>query len=109
MAFFEVTEDCLSRLLPISLADAQIRERRDLQRLLRAHLSQLLPDLLVISEEFEGWDDSKRRVDLLAIDRVGNLVVIELKRGDTGHHMDLQSIRYAAMVSTMTFAQAVDA
>ncbi|WP_266159727.1 hypothetical protein [Dyella silvatica] len=109
MAFFEVADDRLSRLLPTSLADAQIRERRDLQRLLRAHLNQLLPDLLVISEEFGDWDDSKRRVDLLAVDRMGNLVVIELKRGDTGHHMDLQSIRYAAMVSTMTFAQAVDA
>lgn len=109
MAIFEVTDERLSRLLPTSLADARIRERRDLQRLLRTHLNQLEPELLVISEEFGDWEDSKRRVDLLAVDRKANLVVVELKRGDTGQHMDLQALRYAAMVSTMTFAQAVDA
>ncbi|MFO1065393.1 MAG: hypothetical protein U0892_16125 [Pirellulales bacterium] len=63
--------------------------------------------MLVISEEFCDWDDSRRRIDLLAIDKDANLVVIELKRTDDGGHMDLQSIRYAAMVSSMTFGQAV--
>lgn len=63
----------------------------------------------MIAEEFGDWDESKRRIDLLGIDRKANLVVIELKRGDTGAHMELQAIRYSAMVSTMTFEQAVDA
>ena len=62
----------------------------------------------MISEEFGHWDESKRRIDLLAIDRQANLVVIELKRGDTGSHMELQAVRYAAMVSKMTFEQALD-
>ena len=35
------------------------------------------------------------------------MVVIELKRGETGEHMDLQAIRYAAMVANMTYDQAV--
>jgi len=30
-------------------------------------------------------------------------VAIELKRTEDGGHMELQSTRYAAMVSTMTF------
>jgi hypothetical protein len=34
--------------------------------------------------------------------------VVELKRDMTGQHMELQALRYAAMVSTMTFAQAVE-
>jgi len=34
--------------------------------------------------------------------------VIELKRTNDGGHMDLQAIRYAAMVSTMTFKQSVE-
>ena len=34
--------------------------------------------------------------------------MIELKRGYTGEHMDLQAIRYAAMVANMTYEQAVD-
>lgn len=109
MPFFEVSGDRLSRLSRVSLAEVAVHERRDLQRLLRVHLSELLPDVLVIAEEFGDWDDSKRRIDLLGIDRKANLVVIELKRGDTGAHMELQAIRYSAMVSTMTFEQAVAA
>lgn len=107
MPFFEVAEEKLKPLTRTSLSDVAIRERRDLQRLLRAHLPELLPDVLVISEEFGDWEESKRRIDLLGIDRTGALVVIELKRGDTGAHMELQALRYAAMVSTMTFEQAV--
>jgi hypothetical protein len=62
--------------------------------------------VLVIAEEFAEWEDSKRRIDLLGVDKAANLVVSELKRDDDGGHMELQAIRYAAMVSTMTFAQA---
>lgn len=64
---------------------------------------------MVLAEEFSRWDDSSRRIDLLALDRDANLVVVELKRTDDGGHMELQALRYAAMVSTMTFAQAVEA
>ena len=109
MPFFEVGADRLNRLVRIGLADVAVHERRDLQRLLRAHLAELLPDVLVIAEEFGDWDDSKRRIDLLGVHRDGSLVVIELKRGDTGAHMELQAVRYSAMVSTMTFEQAVAA
>lgn len=109
MSFFEVRDSRLQRVTPTTLAEAAIWERRDLQALLRQHLPELVPDLLVIAEEFGDWDDSKRRIDLLALDRDANLVVIELKRGDTGVHMELQALRYAAMVSTMTFEQAVTA
>jgi hypothetical protein len=35
--------------------------------------------------------------------------VIELKRGATGEHMELQAVRYAAMVSTLTLDQAAQA
>jgi hypothetical protein len=34
-------------------------------------------------------------------------VVVELKRDEDGGHMELQALRYAAMVSAMTFDQAV--
>ena len=63
------------------------------------------PNLLVISEEFGDWEESKRRIDLLAVDREAKLVVIELKRTESGGHMELQALRYAAMVSTMTFRE----
>jgi hypothetical protein len=84
-----------------------VKERADLQRLLKANIGVVAPDVLVIDEEFGEWEDSKRRIDLLGIDRDANLVVIELKRDDGGGHMELQAIRYAAMVSRMTFQRAV--
>src|SRR5262249_48129337 len=59
-------------------------------------------------EEFCEWDDSRRRIDLLGIDKNAKIVVVELKRNDEGGHMELQAIRYAAMVSTMTFGRACE-
>src|SRR5215467_15677204 len=90
-----------------SLAAEQIRERQDLQRVLRERIDVLGDDLLVVAEEYGQFEDSRRRVDLLALDRKGTLVVIELKRTDDGGHMELQSLRYAAMVSTMTVGHLV--
>ena len=67
-----------------------------------------MPDVIIIAEEFSDWKDSRRRIDLLGVDKNGNLVVIELKRTEDGGHMELQALRYAAMVSAMTFDQAAE-
>jgi hypothetical protein len=58
---------------------------------------------MVVAEEFGEWEDSNRRIDLLCLDKQARLVVVELKRTDDGGHMELQAVRYAAMVSSMTF------
>ena len=44
---------------------------------------------MVIAEEFGDWLDSSRRIDLLCLDSVANLVVVELKRTDDGGRLDL--------------------
>ncbi|QKE85334.1 hypothetical protein [Arthrobacter sp. NEB 688] len=111
MPIFEVQPGGLMPLVQTSLAAEQLWERRHLQSFLRRHLHEVdgASDLMVIAEEFADWADSKRRIDLLAVDRRGNLVVVELKRGTTGEHMELQAVRYAAMVSTVTLDQAARA
>ncbi|NQT20900.1 MAG: hypothetical protein HQ592_14430, partial [Planctomycetes bacterium] len=109
MPIYEFTQDTINRIPETTFSTEDFKERDDLQRLLRDNVAVIAPDTLVIAEEFGEWEDSKRRIDLLALDRSGNLVVIELKRTGDGGHMELQAIRYAAMVSTMTFEQAVRA
>jgi hypothetical protein len=108
MPLYEITSNDLLTLEATSFEAAGVKERVDLQRLLREQIEVIAPDALVISEEFSEWDDSKRRIDLLAVDTDANLVVIELKRTGDGGHMELQAIRYAAMVSAMTFDRAAD-
>lgn len=99
MAFFEMSKDCLREIPDTTFAAAGIRERDDLQRLLRAQIGIVAEDTLIVAEEFGEWDGSNRRIDLLGLDKDANLVVFELKRTEDGGHMDLQAIRYAAMVS----------
>jgi hypothetical protein len=108
MPLYEMTSRAFRPIEEASFADLKVRERGDLQRLLRSQIEVLGDDLYVLTEEFGEWEDSRRRIDLLAIDKQANLVVIELKRTNDGGHMELQAIRYAAMISAMTFARAVE-
>jgi hypothetical protein len=90
--------------VPSSTFEAErVLERADLQRLLRARIDAIVDDVLIVSEEFGAFADARRRIDLLGVDREGRLVVFELKRTVDGGHLELQALRYAAMVSTMTF------
>ena len=109
MALYQIKDNALDRVADTSLAQEGLREAEDLQRILRHQIEVVSPDTLVISEEYSQWDSSSRRIDLLGLDRDANLVVIELKRTSDGGHMELQALRYAAMVSAMTFESAVDA
>lgn len=110
MAIYKMVGDkeSLEKVASTSFGQEGVLERADLQRILRDQPEVLEEGLLIISEEFGNWQDSNRRIDLLALDSTGRLVVIELKRGETGEHMDLQAIRYAAMVANITYDQVVD-
>lgn len=107
MPLFILNNQELSTVPSTSFAAEKILERQDLQAALRDNIKIIAPDTLIISEEFSDWSESKRRIDLLGIDKDANIVVIELKRDSTGCHMELQALRYAAMVSTLTFTKAV--
>ncbi len=109
MPLYKYTNEALEAVHQDTLTTLGIKERDDLQRVLRDNIEAVSPDTLVIAEEYSNWKDSNRRIDLLGIDPDGSIVVIELKRTEDGGHMDLQAIRYAAMVSTLTFDQVVDA
>ena len=109
MPIYELSSDEVRPVPTTTFAEAHVLERQHLQRVLRSSIETVAPGAMVLSEEFGEWEGSARRIDLLALDHQGNLVVVELKRDQDGAHMELQALRYAAMVSTMTFARAVDA
>ena len=108
MGLYNILDKNLTELKETSYTLEGLQERYDLQEAIKKNIKILAPDCLIISEEFSDWEDSKRRIDLLAIDKQANLVVIELKRDDIGAHMELQALRYAAMISTMSFAKACE-
>ncbi|HMN14271.1 MAG TPA: hypothetical protein PKD55_18295, partial [Bellilinea sp.] len=107
MPLYKVQNGRLEAVQATSFTEERVFERRDLQQLLKADISPLGDDLMVIAEEYGNWEDSKRRIDLLCLDKQARLVVVELKRTEDGGHMELQAIRYAAMVSSMTLDQAI--
>lgn len=105
----QVTKESLIKLNRTTFAEENIQERTHLQAALRDHIDLIDEDLHVVAEEFGDFEGVNRRIDLLCVDRECKLVVVELKRTADGGHMELQALRYAAMISTMTFTQVVRA
>ncbi len=108
MAIYSFNNNSLQRVETTTFNSEGILERQHLQGAIKQQIEVIAPNCIVIYEEFSEWSGSQRRIDLLAIDKEGNLVVIELKRTETGEHMELQALRYAAMVSTLTFSRATE-
>ena len=107
MSIYTLSEDGIEEVKRTSFQEKGILERKHLQAYLRDKINVISPDTLIISEEFSEWDESKRRIDLLGIDKKANLVVIELKRTETGDYMELQALRYSAMISAMSFENCI--
>jgi hypothetical protein len=109
MSLYRITTDKLEPVIRTTFAAESLLERKDLQRLLRRDITPIADDIMVIAEEYGEWEDSNRRIDLLCLSKDAGLVVVEIKRTEDGGHMELQAIRYAAMVSAMTLEQVIHA
>lgn len=89
-----------------TFSEIHIKERQDLQEWIDDDPEIIESNLLIIAKEFPISDSS--RLDLLAIDRTGKLVVIELKTDQAGKAMDYQASRYASYVSRFDFDRIVE-
>lgn len=78
------------------------REREHLQEWIAKKPSVLGEELLIIQKEFSGFDETNERLDLLALDKNGLLVVIENKLDDSGRDVTWQALKYASYCSNLT-------
>ncbi len=96
------TERTLRRLEPKPLKMAGVLERSDLQCMIintpGPFCAEIGESLLLLGEELVPTDVVDDRIDVLALDKQGALIIIELKRGADKLHL-LQALSYAAMVS----------
>lgn len=97
----------LSALDSLSMSDADMKERADLQQLIYRNPEQFFQvecneTLFVLNQEVEPSEIVGDRIDLLALDSEGKAVIIELKRGNEKLQL-LQALSYAAMVSDLTW------
>lgn len=95
----------ISRLEQVRFCDLGYTERNHLQEWLANQPDALGEELLIIQKEFDGFDDTRERLDLLAIDKQGALVIIENKLDDSGRNVVWQSLKYASYCSTLSKSQ----
>ncbi|MDE2691596.1 MAG: DUF4268 domain-containing protein [Acidobacteriota bacterium] len=103
-----LTEKRLVRLEQRRFAALNLQERPDLQEWVANTPEALGEELLIIQKEFAGFADTRERLDLLALDKEGQLVVIENKLDDTGRDVVWQALKYVAYCSSLTKRQILE-
>jgi hypothetical protein len=100
MAMYRVNinDKTLTKLSPTNFTTQNLLERYDIQEWIENTPDILGEDFLIIGKELSLFSGS--RLDLLAIDKNARLVIIELKRDDSGKEVDWQAIKYASYCSS---------
>ena len=88
---------------PVEILSGQIPFEDRLEDWLASDISMLDQSLLVIGRQVQT--DFRGRIDLLCISSTGDIVIIELKRGQTPREVTAQALDYAAWVQTLSFSR----
>ena len=100
-----------NRIIPLQakgFRELDFKERENLQEWLADRPDALGEELLIIQKEFDGFAETKERLDLLALDKNGNLVVIENKLDNSGKDVVWQALKYASYCANLTKFQIVE-
>jgi len=92
----------ITRLEKRTFVELGLKERDHLQEWIANDPDCLGEELLIIQKEFDGFQDTRERLDLLAIDKQGNLVIIENKLDDSGRDVTWQVLKYASYCSSLS-------
>lgn len=104
----DVNSNSITAIERTSFTKLSYGERKHLQEWIAGSPECLGEDLLIIQKEFDGFDETRERLDLLALDKDGQLVVIENKLDDSGRDVVWQALKYASYCSALTRTKIVD-
>ena len=104
----DLSKNRLVRLDKRRFADLNLREREHLQEWLVQMPDVLGEELLILQKEFDGFAETRERLDLLALDKEGRLVVIENKLDDSGRDVVWQALKYVAFCSSLNKAEIIE-
>lgn len=96
------TTNSISKLEEKTFSALGFKERENLQEWLAGNPEALGEELLIIQKEFDGFSDTNERLDLLALDKQGNLVIVENKLDDSGKDVTWQVLKYASYCSSLS-------
>ena len=95
----------VSRIQQHKFSDLGIKERENLQEWIANDPEFFGEELLIIQKEFDGFDDTRERLDLLALDKFGDIVIIENKLDDSGRDVTWQVLKYASYCASLSKLQ----
>lgn len=105
MYIIDKKTNSITNIKQTTFGELGFKERGHLQEWLEGHPEALGEELLIIQKEFSGFSETNERLDLLALDKKGNAVIIENKLDNTGRDVTWQALKYASYCSTLTKEQ----
>lgn len=108
MYIIDKSKNRIEKIESTSFKQLGFKEREHLQEWIANNPSCLNEDLLIIQKEFDGFNDTNERLDLLALDKQGNLVIIENKLDDTGKDVTWQVLKYSSYCATLNSTQIIN-
>jgi len=110
---FTVVGDSAKLATPVRIEDLGLTEPAHLEQWVIQHPETLGPGTMIVASQYDKWvtpggSEANERLDVLALDDEGRLVVGELKRGRAPDTVELQAVKYAAMTSRFTIEKLAD-
>ena len=97
----------LEEITETTFYESNLMERQHIEEWLRKNPEIMGEELLIIGHEYDDFENNER-IDLLAIDKEGNLVVIEVKRDNSGISVDFQALKYVSYMSRRTLKEIIE-
>ena len=91
----------IKKLSRKEFSQLDIKETEDIENWAIKNPELLGEELLIIASQYGEFEELNKRLDLLALDKDGKLVAVELKRDKADKTADLQVIKYASYVANL--------